>query len=78
MESKIKTDMKLFVLERFVDDTGISGTGIVAEGVVFSDGSAVLRWIGHLPTSVVFHDKGIYSIERIHGHSGHTRVKFLE
>jgi hypothetical protein len=63
-----------FVLCRREDVSGVSGTGIVAEGAAFSDGTAVLRWLSDWPTSVVFHDRGIEAIEKIHGHSGATKV----
>ena len=65
---------RLFVLSRTVDVSGVSGTGIVAEGIEFSDGCVALRWLGGNPTSVVFHDNGIASVEAIHGHSGNTRI----
>jgi hypothetical protein len=48
-----------FVLRRLVDETGVSGTGVVAEGVEFSDGTVALRWLSQWPTSVVFHDRGM-------------------
>lgn len=74
-----------FVLQRDEDETGVSGTGVVAEGVEFSDGVVALRWIvpagapgaGH-PTSVVFHDRGIASVEKIHGHGGKTQIKWVD
>jgi hypothetical protein len=70
-----------FRLVRDVDETGISGTGVVAEGVEFSDGVVAVRWlsitVGH-PTSVVFHDNGIASVEAIHGHGGLTRIEWDE
>jgi hypothetical protein len=66
--------VKTFALVRDTDVTGISGTGIVAEGVEFSDGSVVLRWMTEWPTSVVFHDRGMEAVEQIHGHGGRTRI----
>ena len=66
-----------FALYRRSDVTGVSGTGIVAEGAAFSDGTAVLRWLSEWPTSVVFHDRGIEAIEQIHGHGGATQVVWL-
>lgn len=69
---------RAFVLERLVDETGISGTGIVAEGVEFSDGTVALRWRGPWPTSVVFHDRGIAAVEAVHGHGGKTRIVWCE
>lgn len=68
-----------FVLERDEDVTGVSGTGIVAQGVWWPDGDVVaLRWTSAWPTSVVFHDKGIESVEAIHGHNGATRIVWLD
>lgn len=36
--------MKTFVLIRGADESGVSGVGKVLEGVVFSDGTTVVRW----------------------------------
>ncbi len=69
---------KRFILQRDVDETGVSGTGIVAEGVLFSDGVVSLHWTSEFPTSVVFHHRGIESVEAIHGHNGKTRIIFLD
>lgn len=63
-----------FVLLRDEDVSGVSGTGVVAEGVEFSDGTVSLRWTSAWPTSVVFHDRGIESVRAIHGHDGRTRL----
>lgn len=69
---------RLFVLRRDEDVSGVSGTGIVAEGIEFSDGTVALRWTSQWPTSVVFHDKGIESVKAIHGHGGRTEVVYLD
>ncbi len=66
------------MLVRDEDVTGISGTGIVAEGVEFAGGVVALRWVTDWPTSVVFHDRGIASVEAVHGHAGRTRIEWLE
>ena len=65
-----------FVLLRDVDETGVSGTGVVAEGVEFRDGTVALRWTSDWPTSVVFHDRGLESVLAVHGHNGKTQVVF--
>lgn len=65
--------MKAFLLIRTEDLTGVSGTGIVAEGVEWDDGSCSVRWLGEWPT-VQHHDRGIESVLHIHGHNGATRV----
>jgi len=68
----------MFHLVRDEDETGISGTGVVAEGVVFSDGVVALRWTpSKNPTSVVFHENGLGSVQAIHGHGGKTRIVML-
>jgi len=69
--------MRSFQLHRATDVTGVSGTGIVAEGVEFEDGVVALRWLGGFPTSVVFHDRGLESVEAVHGHDGNTQVVFV-
>lgn len=58
--------------------TGVSGTGIVAEGVEFSSGVVSLTWLSDWPTSVVFHDRGIESVEAVHGHNGATVIEWLD
>ena len=63
-----------FELHRDVDVTGVSGTGVVAEGILFSDGVAVLHWISQWPSSVVHYERGLESIEHVHGHGGQTRI----
>ena len=66
--------MRTFELHRDEDMTGISGTGVVAELVEFSDGVVSLRWLTEWPTSVVWYDRGMESVEAIHGHNGKTRI----
>ncbi len=66
-----------FALRRREDVSGVSGTGVVALGAEWPDGLVVLRWTSDWPTSVVFHDRGIESVEAIHGHGGKTEVVWL-
>ena len=72
-----------FIVIRDTDVTGISGTGVVAEGVEFSDGTVALRWLdidhehpnyvrGVRPTTVMH--ESIASVEALHGHGGATRI----
>jgi len=67
-----------FVLDRNTDVTGVSGTGVVAEGVEFSNGVIALQWLSEFPTSVVFHQRGLESVLAVHGHDGRTVVRFLD
>lgn len=66
-----------FVLRRTVDVTGVSGTGDVAEGVEWSDGTVVLRWRGKWATTVVW-DYGLDALLAVHGHNGSTVVRWLD
>lgn len=68
--------MRAFRLVRSEDVTGVSGTGVVAEGVEFSNGVVALQWTSDWPTSVVFHDRGMESVEAIHGHGGRTQIEW--
>jgi hypothetical protein len=58
------------------DPTGYSGTGEVAEGVEFTDGTAVIRWQGDHRSTVVWSD--LASARAVHGHDGRTRFEFLD
>jgi hypothetical protein len=67
-----------FQLRRDTDVTGVSGTGVVAEGVEFSNGVVALQWLSEFPTSVVFHQRGMESVEAVHGHGGATKIEWLD
>jgi len=70
--------MYRFELHRDEDETGISGTGVVAEGVEFSDGEVVMRWIVGEWHSTVVWSQGMEAVEAIHGHNGRTRVVWVD
>lgn len=59
-------------LERKNDISGVSGTGIVADGVMFPDGICVLNWRTAGGSTAVY--KGIIQLKEIHGHDGNTLV----
>ena len=66
--------MRRFHFERVEDLSGISGCGIVAEGVVFSDGKVALEWRGaHASTNLY---SSLDDLEFIHGHEGRTKIVF--
>jgi hypothetical protein len=66
-----------FCLHREKDLSGISGTGIVAEGVEFTDGTVVIRWVaGDHRSTVVWDD--IESVVFIHGHGGATQIVWID
>lgn len=81
--------MRVFELERLEDVSGISGTGIVAQGVEFDNGKVCIAWglppkpsgphVHEFPRmkrtfpSVIVYDS-IEAVEAIHGHDGKTQI----
>lgn len=65
-----------FLLRRIEDETGVSGTGHIADGVVFPDGTAVLRWRTGTASTAVYASTA--DVETIHGHGGKTRLVFVD
>lgn len=66
--------MRNFQLLRLEDDTGISGTGVVAEGTEYSNGKVTLSWVTQYKSIGVY--DSIHEVEVIHGHSGKTKIVF--
>lgn len=66
---------RLFVLERTEDESGVSGVGIVAEGVEFTNGTCSLSWLTNAHLVGVY--PNIKELERIHGHGGKAKVVFI-
>ncbi|NOL39089.1 hypothetical protein HPO96_02400 [Kribbella sandramycini] len=67
---------RVFELVRYRDPSGVSGTGVVAEGCEFSDGSVALRWRGDNPATAVW--PGLEAVLAVHGHQGATEVRWLD
>jgi hypothetical protein len=69
--------MRLFEIHRDTDESGVSGTGVVCQGVQFDDGQVAMVWL----TSLRGYPQAYPSIslvESIHGHGGLTRVVWLD
>ncbi len=43
-----------FHLERLVDVSGVSGTGIVAHGVIFDSGQVAMEWLTETSSIAVY------------------------
>ena len=59
-----------FALVRHVDYTGVSGIGVVAFGIAFSDGHVVLRWCSSHPATSTWG-----SLEDMRTEHGHGEAK---
>lgn len=62
-----------FRLYREVDVSGVSGTGHIADGVLWPDGTVTVRWLSDHPSTTNW-DRGMESVQRVNGHGGSTRV----
>lgn len=71
-----RRNTRLFHLARREDASGVSGTGIVAEIGMFSDGICAMRWLTSTAST------GIYDspedLIAIHGHEGRTVMQTLD
>jgi len=68
--------MRDFILWRKTDVSGVSGTGLVAEGVQFSDGTCVCRWTTDTATTTVY--ASISDVLTIHSHNGATQIIWID
>ena len=65
-----------FVLNRSKDESGISGTGVVAKGLQFSSRKCVISWLSETPSIEIY--DSIEEVRRIHGHQGETQIKWID
>lgn len=64
--------MKTFYLMHLEDVHGNSGTGVVAEGIIFDSGMCAMTWLSDIATVTTF--RRIQDVSRLHGHDGKTIV----
>jgi len=64
--------MKIFYLNRTEDESGISGTGRVAQGFIFDNGKVCVTWLSEHPSVTVYDNIG--EVRAIHGHAGKTEI----
>lgn len=74
-----------FKLVRHEDESGVSGTGVVAYGVEFADGYCTLQWLNDQNPNVETERNGLASypggvedVEEVHGHDGRTQVEWID
>jgi hypothetical protein len=78
----VRPTFRRFVAYRYKDVTGVSGPGVVAEGAIFSDGWAVTHWLDQAPMyepkTETWHNPGVEPFEKISGHGGNTKVRWID
>ena len=65
-----------FVIDRRRDPTGVSGTGTVAQGMVFHTGQVVVCWFGAHATVTVH--PSIESVRAVHLHGGDSAIRWID
>ena len=76
MSTVQKSFQRRFVLDRKEDATGTSGTGVVAEGILFSNGKVALTWFSHYGSVNVY--DSIEVVRVLHGHGGKTLIVWTD
>jgi len=80
-------DLRRFKLVRYEDNTGTSGTGVVAWGVEYPDGAVHMQWDNDNNPDLQTESNGcafkpapdgIEATREIHGHEGRTEIKFID
>ena len=69
--------IRTFEVIRQEDETGVSGTGTVAEGVIFSDGTCITRWVSPISpgrSTVVWDSYGAFTAVHISPHPDNKTV----
>lgn len=72
----VKKQLRRFKLVRTEDPSGISGTGVVAHGVQFEDGTIVMRWRSGTPSTLIYNSTK--DLLAVHGHSGLTNIEWID
>jgi hypothetical protein len=65
-----------FFLQRDRDVSGVSGTGIVADGIQFNGGPCLMKWRGRLSGMEILPDMD--TLIAIHGHEGATYIVWVD
>jgi len=68
--------MRRFKVKRVEDESGVSGVGLVAEGVEFDDGCVAMRWLSNKASITFF--TNIKHLKDLHGHGGKTKVVWTD
>jgi hypothetical protein len=68
--------MRRFFLVREIDESGCSGTGIVAQGMEFDSGRAVMEWL--VPPCSLNIFASVDELVSVHGHCGKSKVQFID
>lgn len=71
-----KPSIRRFHFVRTEDVSGVSGTGVVGEGVEFSGGKVAYTWLTHMGAVTVYDN--IKTFLSIHGHEGKGTIEWID
>lgn len=77
--------IKRFKLVRSEDESGVSGTGVVAVGAMFPSGYCEIEWLNDENSNVQtsFNGHATYpggpdDVIEVHGHGGRTSIEWID
>ena len=71
--------MRRFYLVRHEDPSGVSGTGVVAQGVEFDSGWVALQFDpGILGVETIYPYRDMADMYLLHGHRGRTEIVWID
>lgn len=70
--------LRRFIVRRHEDVSGVSGKGVVCEGVEFSDGHVAVHWVGSKYPWTTPIPEGVDGFLDVHGHGGRTVVEWVD
>jgi len=73
---KRKVEIRRFRLKRVQDESGVSGTGYVAEGVKFSNGQCAIVWLTDTSSMGIY--RSSVEMMHIHGHGDKTQIEWID
>lgn len=74
--------VRTFEVVRENDETGVSGEGVVVEGVIFSDGTCVTRWVSQISpgrSTSIWDSYGAFAAIHVAPHpDNNTKIRFSD
>lgn len=83
---EVKRRTTVIGLYRVADESGVSGEGLVAMGVIMPDGGAAIQWLNDANPNVETSangwalypgEEGLEDALEVHGHGGRTKILML-
>lgn len=74
LHAPYESHSRRFHVFKIEDMSGVSGRGVVADGVQFSNGICVIAWRGKFPSTETF--LSMDHLRSVHSHGGRTRFVY--